>query len=50
MATVRRSSSLLRVVKWATVGPFVVLGGLLVLVFAFGALAIAVRLVLTLLG
>lgn len=44
MPTVSRSSSLLRVIKWACLGPFVVLGGLLLLIFGLGALAIAVRL------
>jgi hypothetical protein len=44
MPTVSRSSSLLRVIKWASFGPFVVLGGLLLLILGLGALAIAVRL------
>ena len=40
--------TLLRAVKWTCLGPFVALGGLLLFVFAVGALAIAVRLVLAL--
>jgi hypothetical protein len=44
MSAVSRSSSLLRVIKWACLGPVVVLGGLLLLIFGLSALAIAVRL------
>jgi hypothetical protein len=50
MATVSRSSSLARVIGRACLGPFVVLGGLLLLVFGFAALAVAVQVMLVLLG
>jgi len=50
MATVSRSSSLARVIGRAFLGPFVVLGGLLLLVFGFAALAVAVQVVRVLLG
>ena len=48
MATVSRPPSLLRFIAWACVGPFVALGGLALLVFGFGALAVGVRLLLAL--
>jgi len=38
------------VIAWACLGPFVAVGGLALLVFGFGALAIGVRLVLALFG
>ena len=44
MYTASRSHSPLRAIAWACFGPFVALGGLLLLVFGFGVLAIAVRL------
>lgn len=50
MSTALRSPSLLRIVAWACLGPFAALGGLAVLVFGFGALAIGVRLLLALFG
>jgi len=50
MATAFRAPSLLRVIAWACFGPFVALGGLALLVFGFGALAIGVRLLLALFG
>jgi hypothetical protein len=50
MSTASRSASLLRIVAWACFGPFVALGGLALLVFAFGALAVGVRLLLALFG
>jgi hypothetical protein len=50
MATVSGSPSLVRVIAWACFGPFVALGGLALLVFGFGALAIAARLLLALFG
>ena len=50
MSTISRSPSLLRVVAWACLAPFVVLGGLALLVFGLGALAIGVRLLLALFG
>jgi hypothetical protein len=50
MATVSRSSSLARLIRWACLGPFVFLGGLLLLVFGFAALAVAVQVVRVLLG
>ena len=49
MATASRLPSLPRVIAWACLGPFVVLGGVLLLTFGFAALAVAVRLVLVLL-
>lgn len=45
-----RSPSLLRLIAWACLGPFAAVGGLAVLVFGFGALAICVRLILALFG
>lgn len=49
MATSRsRPGSLRRVVAWACVGPFLALAGLLVAVLTFAALAMIVRIVLTL--
>jgi hypothetical protein len=50
MSTVSRSSSLPRIIVWACVGPFVALGGLALVVFGLGALAIGVRLVAALLS
>jgi hypothetical protein len=50
MPTASRSPSLLRVVAWACFGPFVALGGLALLVFGLGALAVGVRLLLALFG
>jgi hypothetical protein len=50
MSTVSRSSSLPRVVVWACLGPFVAIGGLALVVFFLGALAIGVRLVAALLS
>ena len=50
MSTISRSPSLLRVVVWACLAPFVALGGLALLVFGLGALAIGVRLLLALFG
>jgi len=50
MSTASRSLSLLRIVAWACFGPFVALGGLVLLVFGFGALAVGVRLLLALFG
>ena len=47
-ATASRSPSLFRVIAWACLGPFVALGGLALLVFGFGALAVGVRLLLAL--
>ena len=49
MSTASPSHSLLRVVAWACLGPFVAFGGLLLLVFGLGAFSIALRLVLVLL-
>jgi hypothetical protein len=49
LSTASRSPSLLRVVGWACLGPFAALGGLALLVFGFGALAVGVRLLLVLL-
>ena len=50
MSSVSRSPSLLRVIAWACLGPFAALGGLALLVFGFGALAVGVRLLLVLLA
>ncbi len=50
MSTASRSPSLLRVIAWACLGPFAALGGLALLVFGFGALAVGVRLLLALFG
>jgi len=50
MSTASRSPSLLRVIAWACFGPFAAIGGLALLVFGFGALAIGVRVLVTLLG
>jgi hypothetical protein len=50
MSTVSRSSSLPRVIAWACLAPFVALGGLALVVFGLGALAIGVRLVAALLS
>ena len=49
MSTASRSSSLLRIIAWACLWPFVAVGGLALLVFGFGALAVGVRLVQVLL-
>jgi hypothetical protein len=46
MSTASRSPSLVRTIAWACLGPFAVLGGFLLLIFAFAALAVAVRLAL----
>jgi hypothetical protein len=43
-------SSLLRIIAWACLGPFAAIGGLALLVFGFGALAICVRLLVALFG
>jgi hypothetical protein len=48
MSTASRSHFLLRAIAWAYLGPAIALGGLAVCVFGFGALAVAVRLVLVL--
>jgi hypothetical protein len=48
MSTASRSPSLLRLIAWACLGPFAAVGGLAVLVFGFGALAVCVRLLLVL--
>ena len=50
MAMAPRSSALRSAVKVIVIGPFVVLGGLLLLVLGFGALAIAARVILVLLS
>jgi hypothetical protein len=50
MSTASRFSSLFRVIAWACLGPFAALGGLALLVFGFGALAVGVRLLLALFG
>ena len=50
MATASRSPSLPRVIAWACLGPFAALGGLALLVFGFGALAVGGRLLLALFG
>ena len=50
MSTASRSPSLLRVIAWVCLAPFAAVGGLAVLVFGFAALAIGVRLLLTLFG
>jgi hypothetical protein len=50
MSTLSRSPSLPRVIVWACLGPFVALGGLALLVFGLGALAIGLRLVVALLS
>jgi hypothetical protein len=50
MATVSRSPFFLRAILWVCLGPFVALGGLALLVFGLGALAIGVRLVAALLS
>ena len=50
MSTVSRTSSLLRAIVWACLGPFVALGGLVLVVFGLGALALGVRLVVALLS
>ena len=50
MSRTSRSPSLLRVIAWTCLGPFAALGGLVLLVFGFGALAVGVRLVLALFG
>ncbi len=50
MSTASRSPSLLRVIAWACLGPFAALGGLALLVFGLGAVAIGVRLLLALFG
>jgi len=50
MSTVSHSPLLLRVVVWACLAPFVALGGLALLVFGLGALAIGIRLLLALFG
>ena len=47
-ASASRSPWLFRVIAWACLGPFVALGGLALLVFGFGALAVGVRLLLAL--
>lgn len=49
MSTASRSPSLLRVIAWVCLGPFAALGGLALLVFGFGVLAIGVQLLLVLL-
>jgi len=49
MSTASSSHSLVRVVAWACLGPFIALGGLLLFVFGFAALAVAFRLVFVLL-
>jgi hypothetical protein len=50
MSIASRSPSLFRVIAWACLGPFAAVGGLAVLVFGFGALAVCVRLLLALFG
>jgi hypothetical protein len=50
MSTAARSSSLLRVIAWACLGPFAALGGLALLVFGFGVLVVGIRLLLALFG
>lgn len=50
MSTASRSPSLLRVIAWACLGPFAVVGGFAALVFGFAALAVCVRLLLALFG
>jgi hypothetical protein len=50
MATASPAPSLLRVIAWACFGPFVAFGGLALLVFGFGALAVGARLLLALFG
>jgi hypothetical protein len=50
MSTTSRSPSLLRIIAWACLGPFAAIGGLALLVFGFGALAICVRLLVALFG
>jgi hypothetical protein len=50
MSTASRSHSLLHLIAWACLGPFAAVGGLAVLVFGFGALAVCVRLLLALFG
>ena len=44
VAVAQRSSSLARLLRWTIVGPFVALGGLMLLVFSFAALAVVARL------
>lgn len=50
MSTASRSPSLLRLIAWACLAPLAAVGGLAVLVFGFGALAIFVRLLVALFG
>ena len=50
MSTASRSPSLLRLIAWACFGPVVAVGGLAVLVFGFGVLAVCARLILALFG
>jgi hypothetical protein len=50
VSTASRSPALLRVLAWACLGPVAALGGLAVLVFGFGALAVGVRILLALFG